>query len=368
MSDQSDEDMLETRSSARSGPGASAARKISALSDDESNDEVPAASAVRRDTPPLSPAPRSESPTPSGDDHHQSRRSPKRPVDSYNRSVAADANHVADISVNVVHLPPSVSLSSSLTTNLEDVPPESNPMLFRLRDNATARTGESPTDTCLRHLQECGYDPNKYNEFLESNANLITWNDGSQTLSIGNLQFQLVEDAIASQNFIFRRGDKLQTHHAAVGKVVRVQPTSTGDARAKLVMAKAVERAANKGSTSKTILRCMEDDVERKEKQARLEQHRRERERARQDAKKRQMKERHARPTRQLSANILEDNDDDSADDGVKGLADRYDANRLLRAKRAPLPPSRPPADLALKRRKVGARRVLAKDDDSESD
>lgn len=369
MSDQSDEDLLESRLQARaSTSGTTATKKIADLSDDESDEDVPATSTVRREPSPLSPTGHSDSPAAFPSTYLPRRRSPARPVDSYNRSVSSSANCIADSNVNVVHLPPSVSLSSALTTDLEQVPPESNPMLFRLLSNVAAQRGESSAETCLRELKACRFDPTKYSDFLESNSNLITWSDGSQTLSIGSSQFQLVEDAIASRHFVFQRGEKVQTHHSEVCKVARVQPTSVGDARAKLVMANAVERAANRGGESKTILRCIDDDAERKKKQAQLDQNRRERERVRIEARKRQLKERQARPSRPLTVEGLESNDEDSADDHVKRMADHYDANRLMRAKRAPPPPSRGAAELSIKRRKAGGRRVLADDDDSESE
>lgn len=369
MSDMSDDDDFSSRARARTSEGSSAARKIAALSDDESDDDVRRLSSSNVRT-------RGESPSGSGSgsaggsaDEYERGESPSRrvaasrPTDCYNRTVRSKI--AAPKRVDVVHLPPNVTFPPALTTTLEDVPVEQNPILYRLRPSVRISPGESPVDVLLRELKRVDYDPLSYGEFLESNANFVTWSDGSRTLSIGNQQFLLVDDGHACQQFVFQRGDKIQTFDSYVGKVTRVQPSSTGDAHAKLVMSKAMERSRNKRGVSKTILRTMDAGAENKERQARIESQKRERERAKMEAKKRQVRERYSRPSRPLSVNALESGDEDSGEDVVRRMEERVDASRLMRAKR-PVPQESRMADISVKRRKAGGRRVLGDDDDDD--
>lgn len=373
MSDQSDDDVPETfHTGPRTGMGAAAARNISALSDDESDgDARPTRSSAPPPESPMEDSPRSPpqyaaSPAQSPREEPLARRRPPpRPLDSYQRTVTANKTDPTDI--DVVFLPPSVPMPSAVTTTLEeDVPAEQCPILYRLRPDA-AVDGEHDADVIMRRLRECDYDPLRLSEFLESNARLITWSDGSRSLKIGMHNFMVLDDNLASQYFIFRRGDKVQTHEASVSSVAHVQPSSSVDGHAKLVMAKAVERAANKRTASRTILRTMEDDAEKHERQARIDSQKRERERSRQDARKRQMKERQTRPNRSLSVEFVESNDEDSADERAHRIAERHDANRLMRAKHNP-PPSSHSDGFSIKKRKLNARRVLQDEDDSDDD
>lgn len=370
MSDISDEDDFAPRPRPRTGEGSTAARKIAALSDDESDDDVRRFSSSNLRSHGGSPS-RSPSPVASPDPYRRREPSPvrslpSRPTDCYQRTVSSKIT--APKKVDVLHLPPNVTFSPALTTTLDDVPVEQNPILYRLRPSVTVSPDETPVDALLRELKRTDYNPLAYNEFLESNANFVEWSDGSKTLSIGTQQFLLIDDGHASQHFLFQRGDKIQTFDAHVGKVTRVQPSSTGDAHAKLVMSKAMERSRNRRGVSKTILRTMDAGAENKERQARIESQKRERERAKMEAKKRQARERYSRPTRPLSVNALESDDEDSGEDGMRRMEERVDATRLMRAKRPAPQPSRM-AEISVKRRKAGGRRVLGEeDDDDDSD
>lgn len=375
MSDQSDDDIPESFNIGPRRPNPAATRSISALSDDESDDGAPPArssapplESPMRDSPqspvrsPESPAqsPRTE-PAPT-----RSRDTSSRPLDCYQRTVTTSISEPAE--VDVMYFPPSVPFPSALTTAIEgDVPLEQCPILYRLRQDAVVED-EKAADTLIRRLRECDYDPLRYSEFLESNARLVTWSDGSRSLSIGMHTFLLLDDNLGSQHFVFRRGEKVQTFESSVSSVARVQASSTTDGRAKLVMAKAVERAASKRTASRTMLRAMEDDSEKQERQARIESQRRERERLRQEARKRQMKERQNRSVRQLSVEFVESNDEDSGDEGARRIAERHDASRLMRAKHSF--PSHPggSGDISVKRRKLSGRRVLQNDEETEDD
>lgn len=379
MSDQSDDDIPETFSTGPRRTSSAAARSISALSDDESDDGVPPvrSSTLQPESPlrdsPQSPARSPESPAESPKaepalelEVKRRRDTSARPLDCYQRTVTANKSEPTD--VDVMYFPPSVPFPSAITTTIEgDVPPEQCPILYRLRQDAVVED-EKTADTLIRRLRECDYDPLRYSEFLESNARLITWSDGSRSLSIGMHTFLLLDDNLGSQHFVFRRGEKVQTFEAPVSSVARVQPSSTTDGRAKLVMAKAVERAASMRTTSRTMLRAMEDDSEKQERQARIDSQRRERERLRQEARKRQMKERQSRSNRQLSVEFVESNDEDSGDEGARRIAERHDASRLMRAKHSMPSHSGGAGDINVKRRKLSGRRVLQNDEETEDD
>lgn len=370
MSDISDDDDFSSRPRSRTNEGSTATRKIiTALSDDESDDDVRRLSSSnlrsRRESQSRSPSPVASPDAYERRDPSPSRPLPSRPTDCYQRvalSKVSPPKHV-----DILHLPPSVTFPPALTTTLDDVPVEQNPILYRLRPSVTVAPDEKPADALLRELKRVDFNPLAFGEFLESNANFIEWSDGSRTLSIGNQQFLLVDDGHASQQFVFQRGDKIQTFDAYVNKVTRVQPSSTGDAHAKLVMSKAVERSRNKRGVSKTILRTMDAGAENKERQARIESQKRERERAKMEAKKRQARERYSKPSRPLSVNAIESDDEDSGEDGMRRMEEHVDANRLMRAKRPAPQPSRM-ADISVKRRKAGGRRVLGDDDDDDDD
>lgn len=264
--------------------------------------------------------------------------------------------------MDLLHFPPNISLRPAITTNLKQVPQEQDPILFRLKPG-TKKT-KTAVDTLVDHLREHTDDPLSLPSLLESNANLITWSDGSRTLAIGQTQFLLIDDTPASKHLTFRaQSERLYTCDAGVRKVVRVQPSSTSDARTKLAMATARMRATSKQREGRTMLRCMDDRGEQQEMKAKMENMRKERERARLEAKRRQARERHVRPARALTVDQLE-SDYESEEDHVKKMEERMDAERLIKAKRAAAPRMR---EMPVKRRKAGGRRVVAADDD-ESD
>lgn len=362
MSDQSDEDLIESQISKKGTNISAEARKIAVeISDDDSDDNAQNGSMP----PPHSTAAPPCSPTPPPDhldepSHASPPRRPSRPLDSYQRSVATTRSVTNP--VDIMHFPPSISFTPTLSQRLNNIPPEPLPILYRVRPEVLGNAKSA--DLLVQKLRENPH-PIALGDILESNANLITWSDGSKTLAIGDQQCEVIEDNVASKHLLFRRGDKIQTCEAHVNKVVRVQPSSTNDARAKQTMNTAIERAANRrGGGGRTMLRCMDDSAEKQETQARVENHRRERERARLEARQRQAKERYAKPNRGLSAEVLESNDEDSGDD--RGRRASEQADRLMRVKR-PQASSRN-AEISVKRRKVGARRVVGSDDESESE
>lgn len=371
MSDYSEEDIEDSRTRAlpRTSEAAIAARKITALSDDDSENESPrlipsSKSFSKDDLPSNSASPASSVNEPHENESSPARLPPKRPSDCYERSIVSEI--APPKQVDLIYLPPNVSFPVPLTATPDDVPIEQNPILYRLRQSVEVADNETPVDALLRELKRVKYNPLAYREFLESNANLVTWSDGSRTLSVGTQQFLLIDDAHESQKFVFRRGNKIQICDSSVRKVSRVQPSSTGDAHAKLVMSKALERSRNKQGVSKTMLRTLDAGAENKERQARIESQKREREWVKLEAKKRQVRERYSKPSRPLSVGALESGDDESEEDGVRRMEERVDANRLMRAKR-PVPQAQN-ADIAVKRRKAGARRFIVSDDEEESE
>lgn len=368
MSDSSNEGLVQPSSRPRSDEATAAARKITSLSDDESDDGRPSLPTTRR----MSPLPerhnedsgfvnedfdREDSPEVEMD--REQLWSPSN-VDCYSRNVGMDGSHKR--SVNMIHFPPNISFHEGITTNLEKVPIVQNPILYRLKPGV--RKGRAPVDALLDEYKK-NPDPLALNDLLQSNANLITWSDGSKTIAIGSHQFLLIEDVVGSKHHIFLRGDKIQTYNGDVKSVLRAQPSSTVDASAKLAMATAASRAANSRSAGRTMLRCMNDGGEQEEEKAKIESQKRERERARMEAKRRQIRERHVRPSRGLTVDALESNGEDSDDDHVRRMEERLGESRLMRSKRSAS--SRGP-DVSVKRRKAGGRRVLVADDDDEGD
>lgn len=371
MSDASSEGSLEIRRAPRSGStAASAAEDFKNLSDDSSDDGRPKDALPRR---PRSPSPVEERPSGSDDERDRDlereterdgplsspdREAPKeRKIDAAVRRAGVDG--ARNESVDILHFPPNISLPYAVTTKLEEVPVEQNPILYRLRPGV--RGNRSAAEAVMDLVAEKRADPVGLTDSIQSNANLITWSDGSRTIAIGSQQFLLIEDALASKHFVFRTGDDIQTCDARVRSVVRVQPSSTSDARDKLALATAAMRQANKRE-GRTMLRCVVDgDAEQQEAKAKIENNRKLREKARLEAKRRRARESHARPNRGLTVDALE-SDYESEEDHVRRMAERLDAERLMRAKRAA-----PPRTLDVKRRKAGGRRVLGPDED-ESD
>ncbi|CDF37866.1 unnamed protein product [Chondrus crispus] len=264
----------------------------------------------------------------------------------------------------MLHFPPNITLIPAVTTKLNSLPQEQNPILYRLPSGVQG--DRSAHATVLQLVKENKNDPLALSQVLESNARVITWSDGSKTLSIGAQQFLMIADTVASRHFILRKGTDVHTCESRVKNVMRVQPSSTSDATAKVAMARAAMRAASKRPEGRTMLRCMDDTGEQQEAQAKVENNRRQRERAKIEAKRRQARERHMRPRRPLTVASLErESDDDSGEDQARRMAERLDAERLMRAKRAPPPRT---MDVSAKRRKAGGRRVLGSDDDDSDD
>lgn len=367
MSEESSDGSLEIRRAPRTGAAAAAVERISTMSDDESDDD-----ANRKHSQPISnTAPSTPSDTDllqrtSHDDIDAEIPLPEReatPVDSHVRSAGMQGARAE--SLDMFHFPPTISFPTALTTSIASIPVEQNPILYRVKPGMQANNKSAVE--ILMDAYKKDSDIMNLKRYLQSNANLITWSDGSKTIAIGSQQFLLIEDAMASKHYVFRKGDKVQTYEAKVKSVARVQPSSTRDARTKFALANAAaNKAVSKRPPSRTMLRCMDDDAEQQEAQAKIESHRKERERARLEAKRRQARERHARPSRPLTVETLESDEDD--EDAVRQNAERAEASeRLMKAKRPPST-SRSSA-FPVKRRKAGGRRVVdINDDDSESD
>lgn len=358
------EGSLQIRRPPNPGTSIATAAHFASLSDDDSDDGRVHA---RDSRPSPSPRSRSRSRSPSqAQDREQSPRRPSPPRRSISPPVTlqktAGTWGARQEAVDLVHFPPNISLRGAVTTNLEKLPQEQNPILYRLKPGV--KKSKSTAETVMDLIKTKGHDPLALAEVLQSNANLITWSDGSRTLAVGSTQFLLIEDAVASKHVLFRENhEDLLTFEARVNKVARVQPSSTSDARTKLAMATAAMKAISKRPEGRTMLRCMDESGELEEAKAKMESLRRERERARLEARRRQARERNVRPNRTLTVDHLE-SDDESQEDQVRKMEERFDAERLMRAKRA-APPR--PREAQIKRRKAGGRRVLGSDED-ESD
>lgn len=369
MSELSSEDSLQIRRAPRST--AAATEDFKNLSDDSSDDGAP------KDRPPSrqrSLSPRSSEPGDGSDpdrerdlerDNLRERERssspqlppiPPRRIDAAFRK--AGVHGACENTADMLHFPPNITLLPSVTTKLEEVPVEQNPILYRLRPGV--RGNRTAAETILDLMKEHRNDPVALSKVMQSNANLITWSDGSRTIAIGSQQFLLIEDAMVSKHFVFRKGNDIQTCETLVRSVARVQPSSTSDAKDKLALATAAMRKASKRE-GRVMLRCMDGDGEQQEAKAKIENNRKERERARLEAKRRRSRESHVRPNRGLTVDVLE-SDYESEEDQVRRMAERMDAERLMRAKRAA-----PPRTVDVKRRKAGGRRVLGLDED-ESD
>lgn len=375
MSEKSDEELIVNAGRQATEEAAAAVRNILDLSDDESED----------DRKPI-PAPRP--PTPSPDREVKSEEEEKlepsanleqdlaEPVVEEDREITPDitdkyeryAGKTRDdqSKVHILHFPPSVSFHMSLATKLEELPVEQNPILFRLKPNMK-KPGQSDVKTILDFVKN-NPDPFALKEILNTNAHLITWSDGSKTITIGDEQFLLIDDVIASKHFIFRRGDRIQNFEAHVNSVSRVQPTSTGSAIAKMSLTKSTDglRQSRFGPKGRKMMRCMDDGGEMEEEKAKQDSLRRQRERLRMEAKRRQARERTMRPARGLTTAMLESNDEDSGEDEkMRRIEERVGESRLLRAKRTTPPPR---IEVSVKRRKAGGRRVLSNFDDGDDD
>lgn len=313
-----------------------------------------------------------------GRDERERERS--RPLDSYRRDVLINADNPSE--ADVVFLPSSVPFPSGIFTKIDgEIAQSHNPILYRLLPSAfpkgTSKEDMEDKETAARvltdHLKRCNYDPLRYHEFLESNAKLVIWDDGSKSLCIGKNAFEFAEDNIASKHVVFRRGDKVQNLHASVNSVARVQhSTSALAGQAQLVMARAAERAAKNRSAARTMLRA--NDAEKSEKQARLDRERRERERERvkAEARRRNLRDKQTRPNRPLTVGGLESDlhaDDDYDRDRYRSSRrddysssrydDRHDASRLMRGRTG---------ELSVKRRKISGSRHIADDEEDSED
>ncbi|PXF45732.1 hypothetical protein BWQ96_04500 [Gracilariopsis chorda] len=383
MSDNSDDEFPDTTTRQRTEEAAAAVRDIADLSDDESEEERKPSQDVRPSPP--SPVPDDDEPGRSDEDgfkhEDEDEITPKNEPVVEEDGQREDREETPDIddkyeryavrhgqtqhNVDILHFPPSVSFHMSLTTDLADLPVEENPILFRLKPEMR-RKGQSDAQTLLEFVKK-NPDPFALRKILETNAHLITWSDGSKTITIGNEQFLLIDDVIASKHYVFRRGDRIQTFEAEVGGIRRVQPSTTGSATAKIALAKAQKRARSSGfgPTGRTMMRCMDDGGELEEEKAKQESLRRHRERLKMEARRRQARERNMRPSRGLTTELLESNDEDSGEDEkMRRIEERVGESRLMRAKRA----APPRIEVSVKRRKAGGRRVLSDSDDGDDE
>lgn len=334
---------------------AATAEQFAALSDDESDDgRVRAPIRLQRRRTPS----REGSMSPG-------QRSGRR---AENRSVSPKPTHTVTTGTDggeeggfdVVHFPPNIMVKNSVTTALHDTPAAQFPIMYRLKPGV--RKGKATAaETLMELVEKHGGDPLKMADYLQSNANLIKWSDGSQTLSIGSTQFLMIEDTITSNFEVHHIADDKTCYYASkVNKVARVQPSSTGNPKRRMAGASSAIKEASRISQGRVMLRCMDDRVEQAEAVAKEESLRKERERIKLEAKRRQVRERNVRATRPLTVDHLE-SDYESDEDHVRKMEERFDAERLMRAKRAAPTHHR---EVPVKRRKAGGRRVVGGDDD----
>ncbi|CAN8074657.1 unnamed protein product [Agarophyton chilense] len=383
------EDEFEQSALPRTKEAAAAARDIIDLSDDDSADERKPPKNTRQST--LSPLREEDEARLSEEDAQHRDREQTSPAerdldhdadpDTEDVSLSQERERTPDIDdkyervcghrsdgqrkVDILHFPPSISLHTSLTSDLKDLPELENPILFRLKPEMK-KQGKSDAQTLLDFIH-ANPDPLSLKRILETNAHLITWSDGSKTITIGNEQFLLIDDVIASKHYVFRRGDRIQTFEAEVDSIRRVQPSTTGSSTAKMALAKAQKRArnSNSASTGRTMMRCMHNGGELEEEKAKQENLKRQRERLRMEAKRRQQRERAMRPARGLTTEMLESNEEESGEDEkMRRIEERVGESRLMRAKRA----TTPRIEVSVKRRKVGARRILSDHDDGDDE
>lgn len=364
MSDQSDDD-LTPRVRPTSDAALAAAKSIADISDDESEEE-------RNPRPERPPTPMDEEPhldEPREDVKKEIKMSPSLPesdeettpriMQSYEREAVSYEEQPR--SLDIIFLPSSFSFPMAITTKVGEWPESQSPILYRLKPETHIEKSE--VETLMAHIKN---NPQivALSDILESNANLITWSDGSKTLAIGKEQFRMIDDPMASKQFLFRRADDMQSFQGQINSVARVQP-SAGGKTGKL--AAVIERALKAKPAARTMLRCLEHGGEKEEEKAKQQSQRLLKDRNRLQAKraKERARTRQHRPNPRLSARALESNDDDSGDEHVRQMEEHYDANRLLRAKRA-APPGR--AGVSVKRQKAGGRRVLSYDDDDDDD
>ncbi|KAI0563934.1 Leo1-like protein [Gracilaria domingensis] len=398
MSDISEDEFGESAALPRTKEAAAAARDIIDLSDDDSEEEQNRPVEARQKT--LSPVREDEDEMPRSDEEPQMREpdgeykqesnidpetepAVEDDVEAYGEEARLDQDRemTPDIEdkyervtghrgegkrkVDILHFPPSISLHTSLTTDSENLPDLENPIMFRLKPEMK-KPGQSDAETLLKFIKA---NPNPFalKRILDTNAHLITWSDGSKTITIGNEQFLLIDDVLASRHYVFRRGDRIQTFEAEVGSIRRVQPSTTGSSTAKMALAKAQKRArgTNSISSGRTMMRCLDNGGELEEEKAKQENLRRQRERMRMEAKRRQQRERAMRPTRGLTTEMLESNEEESGEDEkMRRIEERVGESRLMRAKRA----TTPRIEVSVKRRKVGARRILSDYDDGDDE
>lgn len=267
--------------------------------------------------------------------------------------------------VDLFHFPSNISLRPKVSTTLEDVPEELNPILYRLKPGT--RGDRSTREVMFDVMKKCRSDPSSLLKYLESNAHVITWSDGSKTLSVGSEEFSMIMDYEASSHFVFRKGDDIQTCETAVRSTYRVQPFSTSAARERVASASAAALAASSGDTGKqggrTLMQMDPETerlaaVDRKKESRRVQQKNRlEEKRRREQAKSRRHTMSTARSNQKICMKASElDNKTD--DEHTRRIVEKNrKSKRLVREVS--------PDKVYRKRRKAGRRRVLRVEDEN---
>lgn len=366
MSSGSDDDVSVDAKPARREPSQTAAQTFAEISDDESDDgRLPqrnmAMNTARTPSPPMDdedeirPQRRhtgSDSDA-DNDDRFGSGNDDMKPakpkvVEAHERSVVENLPQ-KDI-VDLLHFPPGLEVSTHVATEAELAAHDAfYPISFRPQRRGDAR---SAVRSALQRGGAVGIAG-----ILESNARLIEWSDGSHTVMVGDEHYYIMNDKLASDFYLFRKGQDIQTVEAAVNTVGRLQPYNAGGLSSRLSK---LGTTTSPAKTGRKLLLTTKRSGEIEEQQAKDEADRKDREKERLQRKRRATiaAENRNRPRERSPIRRYSDEEDEESD----GEAERFAEEEERRIKR------RRNNDWSFKHQKAGRRKIVGESDDEESD
>lgn len=337
-------------------------------------------------------SPRSDlsSPSPSRETSVRRRRG-----DAYQRSIVDLSN--VDTPLALLQMPSSVDVPLGPSKpNTDPLPPAAlTSILYRLKPGLS----QASIETAVANHGPVAAMP----VVAESNARIVTWSDNSRTLMVGDEHFAVADERVQPEwLYVFRKSDDVQAYHGEVTQSYGVQPTTVNRKRTSALVALA-PTAKKKGRQMQFY---MEGGAELEEQEQKKKSLQVQRERAKLENKRRRMGERTVRPEARLTRSALEDDDDfddddddngseyDNHDNGEDGSVSRERERerekerrerevqrreedraqrrreeereaRLRESKRSAAADERVDA---VRRRKLGSRRVLKNDDDDDDD
>ncbi len=264
-------------------------------------------------------------------------------IDAHERRVLSMKPEID--TVELLHFPAVLQMEENVAKDRMVPEGETYPISFRPKRGVNERA--------IRSAMQRG--PMGLADLLESNARLVEWSDGSHTIMVGDEHYTMITDKLASDYFLFRKGEDVQTVEAEVSKVGRLQLFGGGGmASLKKSVSTSGMKASNGKLQQRRVLLTMKEGGEQEEKLAREEAERKERDRARMENKRRASMASHRRS--EVPSPRYEESEEDEEE------AERYAEEKERQIKRQRL------NDWSFKTKKAGRRKIVGDSDDEEEE